>query len=308
MTLVFHTLLQAMINKFKFALLVVSFLQILTGCAQINSKSETKEKTVSAITITKTVSKKDTVINKSYEGLRVPVTLKYSKLSKAQILVLPGWNYPDTQWCSKTNLCKISNEKGYDLLFVEMQRSVYLDTYFKETRNDYRKFPTRKWLMDSVVKLLIHQSLLDSSKPIFVMGLSTGGRGAAILGLENPGIFAALATLSGDFDPEYQKDDPLMINSLGAFTKFPERWKGNNNLMKRIKEFKIPIYIGHGMSDKVCPVKQSTRFADSLIKHVPGLQVKTHFPQKMGHDYVYWNSEVPAVIAFFDSVINTQKP
>lgn len=281
---------------------------MLTGCAQINAKKETKERTAVKITLTEAVSKRDTVINKAYEGLKVPVTLKYAKASKAQILVLPGWNYPDTQWCSKTNLCKISIERGYDLLFVEMQRSVYLDEYFKETRNDYRKYPTRKWLMDSVVKYLIKQSLLDSSKPMFVMGLSTGGRGAAILGLENPGIFSALATLSGDFDPEYQKDDPLMINSLGAYTKFPERWKGNNNLMYRIKEFKIPVYIGHGMSDKVCPVKQSIRFADSLKKHVAGLEIKTHFPQKMGHDYLYWNSEVPAVIDFFDSVLKRYKP
>lgn len=269
-------------------------------CAQRPSQELNTPKSGDSVrTQEKIIVRRDTVLKTSFEGLPAPTTLRYAQASRGQILVLPGYNYSDTGWCQHTRLCELAQEQGFDLVFVEMQRSLYLARYYKETRADLRKHPTRTWLMDSVIRKLFADGLLDRGKPTFVMGLSTGGRGAAMMALENPGIFCAAAALSGDFDPEVQKDDRLMIHSIGAYSQFPERWKGDNNIVRRIKEFDVPIYIGHGMADKMVPIAQSVRFADALQKQSPGLYVRTHFPARMAHNYVYWDSELEPVLAFF---------
>ena len=131
------------------------------------------------------------------------------------------------------------------------------------------------------------------------MGLSTGGRGAAILALDYPTLFKGAASLSGDFDPELQKNDLLMVYSLGPYHQFATRWKGDNNITRRAKEFTVPLYIGHGLSDKVSPPAQSIKFAETLKRVSPSLPIKTNFPQGMEHNYIYWGSEVSNVLNFF---------
>lgn len=249
------------------------------------------------------IKRKDTLINKYYNQLYAPVTIKYADTGKATLLVLPGWNYSDTEWCDKTQLCIKAKKQGFNLVFVEMQRSVYLKSYYTQTRKDYAKYPTRTWLIDSAFLPLFKANLIDTAQPVFVMGLSTGGRGAAILALDYPQLFSGAATLSGDFNPLLQKDDPLMINSIGPFSKNAKLWRGDNNITLRAAEIKVPLYIGHGMADKVCPVNQSMQFVDTLRKKNPELIVKSNFPKSAGHNYNYWNSEVDAVLKFFSALI-----
>jgi S-formylglutathione hydrolase FrmB len=284
---------------------------LITSCAQspqvvpilTNSPSADSIQKFNPGLLLNKIIKRDTLIKKYYNQLYAPITIKYADSSKATLLVLPGWNYPDTQWCDKTDLCLKAKKQGFDLVFIEMQRSVYLKSYYKQTRKDYTKYPTRVWLIDSAFKPLFGQGMLDSTKPAFVMGLSTGGRGAAILALDYPELFSGAASLSGDFDPLLQKDDPLMINSIGSFAQYPKLWSGDNNITLRAAEIKVPLYIGHGIADKVSPVKQSMQFVDVLKKKNPSLTVKTNFPKTAGHNYTYWNSEVDAVLEFFSSLI-----
>jgi len=241
----------------------------------------------------------DTVIQGHYGSLKVPITIKFSDSAKRNLLVLPGWNYPDTQWCEKTKLCSTALKKGFNLIFVEMQRSVYLKEYYPETRKDYKNFPTRSWLMDSAFKPLFKENILNDSLPTFVLGLSTGGRGSALVALENPGIFKGAATLSGDFNPLLQKNDPLMILSIGSYQKNPKRWEADNNITLRVKDLNVPIYIGHGKDDKVCPIIQSQDFEQKIKENNPKLKVKSNYPKGMGHNYSYWNSEIDNVLNFF---------
>jgi len=247
-------------------------------------------------------NKTDTLLTYQYVKKPVPVRITYANSSKGSILVLPGWNLKATEWCEKTKLCEQAKKQGFDLIFVEMQRSVYLKEYYPQTRVDYSAYPTRSWLMDTVILPLIKAQVIDNTTPVFVLGLSTGGRGAAILALEYPAVFSGAASLSGDFNPILQKDDALMINSLGPYSKFPELWNGDNNISKRAKEFIVPLYIGHGQQDKVCPLFQSTDFVKVLKTTNPALRVVSHFPANYGHTYAYWDSEVDAVLNFFKSI------
>lgn len=250
--------------------------------------------------------RKDTIILLKFSISKIPVSIHFSDSAIGNILVLPGWNFPDTQWCEKTELCKKAMQEKFNLIFVEMQRSVYLKEYYPETKKAYTHFPTRTWLYKNVWQMLKSNDIIDSLMPSYVMGLSTGGRGAAIMALEYPADFNGAATLSGDFDPTFEKNDKLMINSLGNYLNHKKRWNGDNNMLNRAKEFKVPLYIGHGKKDKVCTIKQSENFCKELKLKNPNLKIVCHFADSMGHDYRYWNSEVNNVLMFFKSC-NTSK-
>jgi S-formylglutathione hydrolase FrmB len=284
-------------NKTYFLLVfLVSLGFLLLATQVINAESKKKTNPMG------TSAKKDTLLTYQYVKKTVPVKINYADSSKASILVLPGWNLKATEWCEKTKLCEQAKKQGFDLIFVEMQRSVYLKEYYPQTRADYSAYPTRSWLMDTVILPLIKAQVIDNTNPVFVLGLSTGGRGAAILALEYPAVFSGAASLSGDFNPILQKDDALMINSLGPYSKFPDLWNGDNNISKRAKEFIVPLYIGHGQQDKICPLIQSTDFVKVLKTTNPALRVVSHFPATYGHTYTYWDSEVDAVLNFFKSI------
>lgn len=291
-----------MSSKILFVFLLIFSTLSFSGCAQEVTTDKKESVVISKPAPARITVFRDTVLKARYGKLAVTVTLKYTDTIMGQILVLPGWNYPDTQWCEKTVLCDSAKKMGFTLVFVEMQRSVYLRSYHKETKSNYRLYPTRTWLIDSVITPLFGNGLLDSTKSLFVMGLSTGGRGAAILALDYPTLFKGAASLSGDFDPELQKDDLLMINSLGPYAQFGDRWRGNDNMVRRVKEYKVPLYIGHGLNDKVSPPAQSIRFSEAIRRLVPSLRVETHFPKAMGHDYRYWGSEVSNILHFFSSL------
>ena len=140
---------------------------------------------------------------------------------------------------------------------------------------------------------------MDKNKKCFVLGLSTGARGAAILLLENPDIFSGAACLSGDYDPTLQKNDNLMINALGTYEKNKKAWTGDNNIVNRVKEFKKPIFIAHGKKDNIVPIAQSLLLKDKLIKENPKNIIKYDFPENGKHDYKFWNSEIDNVLEFF---------
>jgi pimeloyl-ACP methyl ester carboxylesterase len=244
-------------------------------------------------------SVKDTIVKKYYNQLHVPVTVKYSDKASYNLLVLPGYGFSDLEWCTKTTLCEKAYKLGFNLVFIEVKKSVYLKENLPQTSALLRKYPTRTWIIDSVYKPLLNAGVIPPNKKNFVMGLSTGARGAAILLLENPSIFSAGACLSGDFDPTIQKTDNLMINALGIFDKYASVWKGDNNIVERVKEFQRPIFIAHGKKDPIVPVEHSLLLKERLLKENPKILVKFDFPQNSKHDYKFWNSEVDNVLNFF---------
>jgi dienelactone hydrolase len=245
---------------------------------------------------------KDTIIPKKHKELQVPVTIQYAPNAHYNLLVLPGYGYSDIEWCAKTSLCEKAKKLGFNLIFIEVQKSLYLKQYYPQTAAAVKKYPTRTWIVDTALNELFVNKLLNKQIKTFVLGLSTGARGAAILMLENPTIFAAAACLSGDYDPSLQKNDPLMINALGSYANNAQYWQGDNNITLRAKEFKNPLFIAHGMQDKVVPVEQSILLKDKLLKENPRLLLQYDFPPKGQHDYAFWNAEIDKLLAFFMSI------
>lgn len=283
--------------------------------------------------------------------VRFIVSKKVASGGRKLLLLLPGWNYSDTQWCTRTKVCEQATKRGYDLMFVEMGKSVYMDSIYPEMRNDYKTHPTRTWLWDSVLKPLqergyfTHKGIpeipvrtgggieffrdLRLPIPSYVMGLSTGGRGAMLLGLEHPEAFCGIASLSGDYDPTLMPSDNLMINCMGRFAAFPKRWMGSNNICQRIAELKVPCFIAHGQADAIVPVNQALQLkmahastsantkpenqalskSDNRLNSTPlnvGAASQSTFIVRIlesgGHDYSFWNQTGIEALDFFDSI------
>jgi enterochelin esterase-like enzyme len=225
-----------------------------------------------------------------------------SRKIQGAFLVLHGWNFPPEDWCIKTSLCEKATEKGYCVVLPDMGKSTYHERIYPETRPDWRSFPTRKWLTDTLIPFLQKKySLLVPEERNFIVGLSTGARGVALVALDLPELFKGAAALSGDYDQSEMPRDNLMTGFYGPYDSFHNRWDTTDNAVFRIAEFATPIYLGHGKSDKVVPPAQTRSFYDLLVKHHPRLKVRLNMPEA-GHDYGYWESEVDNILEFFEEL------
>jgi hypothetical protein len=224
----------------------------------------------------------------------------------ADLLVLPGWKYSRTRWHRETDLLILADRFGYRCVFPEMNISCYESEYFRETQPwmKWSVTPGGKWIREIFLPYIRkNHGLFQPGGRNFLLGLSTGGRGVALVSLQNPGLFTAGAALSGDYNQLDLPRDNLMIGLYGLYGRFRERWSAVDNPYQAASDGKweMPIYLGHGDSDRVVPVEQSRRFAGLLTKKYPELKMRYCEAKGQGHDFVYWNSELEGVFSFFEA-------
>ena len=219
---------------------------------------------------------------------------------RGQILVLPGWNYSRKKCCNESSFCRKALENGFALVLPEMGKSIYSSAIYPETRKDWIKFPEMSWVVDSLLPTL--QQKMDLFKPgdaNYVFGISTGGRGVALVVEQTGVLFKAGAALSGDYDQRLQPADNLMKGFYGEYAGFKSRWEGKDNPFMNAKLVQVPLYLGHGLDDKIVPVEHTKLFYNELQKQNLNLMHVLHLAEQKGHNYVYWDSETDAVLDFF---------
>lgn len=221
---------------------------------------------------------------------------------RADLLILPGWNFDRGKWCRESRLCDSALALGYRLILPEMGKSLYAESMYAETTPPLAAAPTRRWLRDTAIATLqnTYGILLPDSNGL-VVGLSTGGRGVALMVVDMPAVFRAGAALSGDFDLPSMPAERINIAMYGTLAQHSSRWRGAENPMDRIAELKTPLYLGHGVLDNVVPPSQTQRFADAIRQRQPNLPLLYHPAAGHAHDFRYWDSEVPAVLSFFET-------
>ena len=218
---------------------------------------------------------------------------------KGTFLMLQGWNLPVEDWYTKTSICQKVLSQGYCIVLPDMGKSIYHEKVFPETRSDWKVYPTRKWLCDTLIPLLQKEyALLLENETNYLVGLSTGARGVALTLLEFKKLFKAAAALSGDYNQLKMPADNLMKGYYGPMDLYSERWTNTDNPINKIQEYQTPLYLGHGKLDKVVPAEQTRLFYDSLKKVHPKLKLKLHMPEAQ-HDYNYWESETDSILNFF---------
>ena len=244
----------------------------------------------------------DTTLYIGFNNNPIEVIIKYPTKTefRGTIIALPGWNFPNDQWCDSTQLCEKALAQGYAIILPEMGKSIYCDSVFPETRKDWLKYPTRSWMKETMIPTIQEEfQLLVSDQNNFLIGLSTGARGAVLLALDLPEIFKACGALSGDFDQTRYTKDNLYNGYYGPFAKFPDRWIGKDNAVTSIKQLTVPIYLAHGEKDKIVPIAYSQQLFVELQESGNEKSILNMNPIA-GHYYSFWNSEVDAVLDFFE--------
>lgn len=247
---------------------------------------------------------KDTTIQLNYGTAKIPVSIRYPKeKNTGSLLLLHGWNLPSGQWCEKTSICSKALQLGYTLIIPDFGKTTYHWEMYPETIEKYKRYPTRKWMTDSLFSWLQSKmDLLIPGRNNFVAGISTGGRGAALFALEHPEIFKGAACLSADFDQSKIAGEPINTGYYGSFEKFPERWKGRDNIFLRANEFRVPLLLIHGKLDKMCPPSQSEEFFRELKRLHPDLHAELIIAPKGQHNYQLWSAYSDRILRFFSSM------
>lgn len=224
----------------------------------------------------------------------------HSNLSLPCILVLPGWDYPRTQWVDTTPLVNYANEYGYALILPEMLVTIYESSYYPETEMKWNQLPGGQFIKQRFIPTIQQRhNLLKPGQHNTLLGFSTGGRGVALIALENPDLFVAGASLAGDFSQENMPNDNLMTLVYGPFDRFPERWTGRDNPQARVAEWKMPLYLAHGQADSVVPPAQSRLFYQALVNHHGNnIIVEYRAIAAAGHDAKFLTQELPNIFKF----------
>jgi putative tributyrin esterase len=218
------------------------------------------------------------------------------------VLVFPGWNFSRTSWVEHTKLVEYANQYKYALILPEMRKTLYESSYYPQTTLKWNQIPGGTFIKEKFIPAIAQKhNLLKKGNYNTLLGLSTGGRGVALIALENPDLFVAGASLSGDFSQENTPQDRLMTSVYGAYQSFPQRWTGRDNPQARVSEWKMPLYLAHGTADNVVPEAQSRLFYDALVRQNSStIIVEYRSITGAGHDYNFWEGQLENVFEFID--------
>jgi dienelactone hydrolase len=236
------------------------------------------------------------------DGIEVDLIMPEFRYA-GDLLVLPPWNVGRADWCMHARFCSKALKRGYRLIMPEMGKSIYAQTVYPETRQDWSAFPTIKWVKESMIpELRNNYCLLQEDGQNFVLGASAGARGAILLAEEMPNLFVAAAALSGDYNPSEMQGDNIYRGFLGDYDLFPSRWETAENVLEGSSQIKAAIYLGHGKADELVPYAQTERLHRLLKSQNPRLNLTLHIAPDRGNDFAYWGSEVGNILDFFESI------
>ncbi len=279
------------------SLVVYLFILFSCGASKSNVEQIEKKDTVKTEPIQKSmILAKDTVIKIG----KTPVWVRSPEGEiRADILILPGWNFAKEKICKESDFCDKALAKGYRLILPEMMKSVYASNYFPETRSDYKSLLTLTWVTDTMIPKLQKDFAIFSGKNNYLHGISTGSRGAALVHMNTGNLFTKVVLLSGDYDQTKMPVDNLMKNTYGTYTEFKERWQTIDNPFNlSTNNWSAQLYIAHGGIDDVVPQQQSIDFANKIEKEHPTCKVIKNFPE-CKHDFGFWGQETDNVLKFF---------
>lgn len=220
---------------------------------------------------------------------------------RGDILVLPAWGATRDACCRQSHFCNTALSKGYRLILPAMGKCIYAAQTYPETREDWKDYPGYPWLRDSLIpKLQDEFCMLLEEGNNFVMGLSSGARGAVRLAADFPETFVAIAGLSGDYNPAEMAGDNIYRGHLGSFSDFPKRWEETENLTLLANRVELPVFLGHGKNDALVPYHQTESFYNKLVRFHPDLKVELSLVEEQGDGFAYWNTEMNNIFRFFE--------
>ena len=282
----------------------IAIVLILFSVFSCKNNLREEEKTIEEVKIIEEVNfmpKNDTTFFAYFNNNEVQIDIKYPKQKpKGTILILHGWDCKHTEIVENTSFCDSALQHNFTLIMPNLGKCNYMSKIYPETHKNLQSSPTLTWIIDTMIPLLqTNFNLLDSTQKNYIMGLSTGGRGATMLAYKIPHLFTAIATVSGEFDITKRPDYYLYYAYLGNYENHKERWK-DECFAFDCENYFVPTYIAHGLNDNVAMPKNSISMYDSLKLYHQNLRIEKHFVENQGHNYNYWNTETSNILIFFE--------
>ncbi|MBU43061.1 MAG: alpha/beta hydrolase [Spirochaetaceae bacterium] len=230
-----------------------------------------------------------------------PEGVEPAKAHYRLLLVLPGWKFDKSRWIKETDLKQYANRHSMILVLPQMNTSIYASQYFPETRMKWHSEAGLKFINETFIPELRQKfGLFTAGKENYLLGLSTGGRGVALIALSNPDLFVAGASFSGDFDQSVMPSDKLMAAVYGPFDRFSNRWRQIDNPVNAAQKWTMPLYLSHGTSDGIVPPDQTNRFYEAIRKAKGAdFPVELKMVEGAAHDFRFWNDQLAPAFAFF---------
>lgn len=291
--------------------LYIILMALLSGCGTKKNQRVDNTNKGQQDTIVTSVAKHervfaDTVLQLKYKDDTVKVLLKFAshQASSKNLLLLNGWDLPATDWCDSLNFCAMATGEGYNIISPDMGLSVYSSNHYPETYEKWKKYPTRPWLHEKMIPFLQkNYGILLPGQENYIIGISTGARGAALLAADDKGaLFSGIALLSGDFDQTLDTTDNLMKHTYGSYDKYSHRWHTVDNVHHVIENIECDVFIAHGEKDQIVNPGYSITLHDTLAKVNKKHEISFSIVPGAGHDYSFWESQLEAVLEFFSRV------
>ncbi len=209
------------------------------------------------------------------------------------MLLLHGWNQHAIDWEHQTTVEAIAERDGVVLVAPDVGRTVYLGQRYPETPVTAVDEPGLPHVTQIVSWAETTLGLAAAPSKRAVVGVSTGGRGAALLGVR--GDFGTVVALSGTYDlaalaagtGEYR----IHAAVLGPRSTYPGRWSNEDVAHARTTAERLPAarwFLGHAAADPYVPSAQTPAFERSLRSR--GVDdVRVRIDPGAHHDWVTWN-------------------
>jgi pimeloyl-ACP methyl ester carboxylesterase len=242
----------------------------------------------------------DTVLyfeNDFNSKIRVLIKRTKSKRYLGTLILLHGWNHSPEHWINNMQFVNRALKNGYDVILPDLGKSMYALQRFKETRMDLANTATRTWMNNTLIKSFFKTQVRNKHDKVFLIGISTGARGAVLLAQDNIFSFKGIVAISGDYCPQIMQNDKLMTAYYGSYIKYKDRWLNNDNPQRNIHLTKLPTLLIHGKQDFVVPYNQSKDLY--LEAQKKGLRNITYFEDPIGkHDFKSWDQYSDLIFNF----------
>jgi hypothetical protein len=202
------------------------------------------------------------------------------------VLLLHGWGQHARDWETLPEVSALS-EAGWTLVAPDMGRSVYARAAPPGVADE----PGHARIVAVIDWAVRARGLSANPAQRSVVGVSTGGRGAAILGAE--GRFGTVVALSGthDLGALEQGTGEYRIHAavFGPRASGAARWAAED-VPRGGAGRGVRWYLGHARGDPHVPVAQTEGYATYLRGLAPAPEVHLRVTPDREHGWAAWNA------------------
>lgn len=189
------------------------------------------------------------------------------------LYLLHGIGNNHTNWTSYSNVELFAEERNIAVVMISGENKFYRTV---PGDNDYYRF-----LEEEIPEFITNMfPVYNTPEHTYIAGLSMGGAGALMHGIENPQKYQAIGAFSAAITMENEKDERNVWGMPNLCDAVKQTCKENKQIP--------PVYMSCGEADALLSDNQS--FKKCLEEN--GTSVTWSSTPELGHEWTFWNQEI----------------